>query len=273
MTELSCAECRESTAEFALNILTGRERAEILAHLEHCADCRERVAGLAVTADRLVELLPDADPPSGFSRRVAGTLTPAPAAKANRRMAAPVLTIAVALLTGVGGWLWHGAQTDPAPAPAPAPSTDPSHAGIRDVVYVPLTGNAHPVGKLFIYRGDPSWIYLQVDNETTPRNEVLDCVAIRPDGSSVPLGTITLHNGRGSWAGPTKLKLDNLTATRLVRSSGDVVATGRFDTTADDQQRPTHHEHHDHHDHQHRGHHHSHNHHHHHHKHDRDGDH
>jgi hypothetical protein len=90
MAELSCTECHKSIAEFALNILTGRERAEILTHLEQCDDCRERVADLALTADRLVDLLPDAEPPPGFAQRVANTLKPAP--KPTRRLAnAPVV--------------------------------------------------------------------------------------------------------------------------------------------------------------------------------------
>jgi anti-sigma factor RsiW len=74
MAEFSCTECHESLAEFALNILTGPELADLQAHLERSPHCRDRAADLAVTADRLVELLPEVEPPAGFSHRVADTL-------------------------------------------------------------------------------------------------------------------------------------------------------------------------------------------------------
>ncbi|MDQ3826925.1 MAG: zf-HC2 domain-containing protein [Actinomycetota bacterium] len=67
---VSCQQCRELAAELALNVLTGRERVGVLAHLEACAGCRDTVSALTDTADRLVELLPDAEPPVGFEHRV-----------------------------------------------------------------------------------------------------------------------------------------------------------------------------------------------------------
>jgi hypothetical protein len=66
---LTCQQCRELAAELALNVLSGRERVGALAHLDRCASCRDMVCALTATADRLVELLPDADPPAGFEKR------------------------------------------------------------------------------------------------------------------------------------------------------------------------------------------------------------
>ena len=43
-THMSCAEFHDSAAELALGVLTGRERAEALAHLDHCEACREMSA-------------------------------------------------------------------------------------------------------------------------------------------------------------------------------------------------------------------------------------
>lgn len=70
MVELSCEQCREVAAEFAAGALMGRERVAILAHLERCARCRDTVDTFAATAARLVELLPEAEPPPGFVQRV-----------------------------------------------------------------------------------------------------------------------------------------------------------------------------------------------------------
>lgn len=70
MGGVSCQQCRELAAELALNVLPARERVGVLAHLDACAGCRDTVSALTDTADRLVELLPDTEPPVGFEHRV-----------------------------------------------------------------------------------------------------------------------------------------------------------------------------------------------------------
>lgn len=67
---MTCQQCHELAAELALNVLPARERVGVLAHLDTCGGCRETVSALTVTADRLVELLPGAEPPAGFEHRV-----------------------------------------------------------------------------------------------------------------------------------------------------------------------------------------------------------
>ncbi|HEX8934930.1 MAG TPA: zf-HC2 domain-containing protein [Pseudonocardiaceae bacterium] len=67
---MTCQQCRELAAELALNVLPARERVGVLAHLDACGGCRDTVAAMTVTADRLVELLPAADPPVGFEHQV-----------------------------------------------------------------------------------------------------------------------------------------------------------------------------------------------------------
>jgi predicted anti-sigma-YlaC factor YlaD len=70
MDRVSCRQCRELAAELALNVLPARERVGVLAHLDACAGCRDTVSALTDTADRLVELLPVAEPPVGVEHRV-----------------------------------------------------------------------------------------------------------------------------------------------------------------------------------------------------------
>ena len=55
---MSCAEFHDSAAELALGVLTGRERAEALEHLDHCEACREHVRSLTTTGEELLGLLP-----------------------------------------------------------------------------------------------------------------------------------------------------------------------------------------------------------------------
>ncbi len=72
--DMTCAELRDVAAELALGVLTGRERAAAIAHLETCKACRAEVRELMATGERLLELLPPAEPPAGFETRVLGRL-------------------------------------------------------------------------------------------------------------------------------------------------------------------------------------------------------
>jgi anti-sigma-K factor RskA len=82
---MGCDELADVAAELALGVLTGRERAEALAHLAQCPACRENVRQLAVTGEELLELLPVSEPPPGFETRVMdrlGFTTPSPYCRA-----------------------------------------------------------------------------------------------------------------------------------------------------------------------------------------------
>jgi len=80
LNHVSCEELAEVAAELALGVLTGRERAMAIAHLDNCDECRENVRQLMATGEQLLELLPPAEPPAGFETRVLARLgLPAPA--------------------------------------------------------------------------------------------------------------------------------------------------------------------------------------------------
>jgi len=109
--EMSCAEFADAAAELALGVLTGRERARALAHLDRCEACRENVRQLTVTGEELVGLLPAIEPPAGFETRVMERLglgTPAPApvaapARAPVRPLGPVRRLERKLADWTGG--------------------------------------------------------------------------------------------------------------------------------------------------------------------------
>ena len=49
LNEMGCDEFTDVAAELALGVLTGRERAQAIAHLDHCDACRENVRQLTMT--------------------------------------------------------------------------------------------------------------------------------------------------------------------------------------------------------------------------------
>ncbi|HTR95657.1 MAG TPA: hypothetical protein VMI73_28315 [Trebonia sp.] len=70
LNDMTCAELADVAAELALGVLTGRERAVAIAHLDTCDACREHVRQLMATGEQLRELLPPAEPSAGFETRV-----------------------------------------------------------------------------------------------------------------------------------------------------------------------------------------------------------
>ena len=224
MTELSCQQCREHTAELALGVLCGRQRAEVLAHLDRCTACQDLVGELTVTVDRLIDSLPEAESPAGFEQRVlTAVVTPPPRARRRWRPAA-ALVLAVGL--GAGGWILGRAS----PA-APPPAAD-ARDGVRTVMFSPLTADGRQVGQAYVYPGLPSWMYLLLDGDDAAASGTVGCEVVHRDGSRVQLGTFSLTQGYRGWGTPAPIDTTTLAAIRLISSDGHTLATARFSAPA-----------------------------------------
>jgi hypothetical protein len=70
LNEMGCDELAGVAAELGFGVLTGRGRAEALAHLDQCEACRGSVSRLTVTGEEFLGLLPSSEPPPGFETRV-----------------------------------------------------------------------------------------------------------------------------------------------------------------------------------------------------------
>jgi hypothetical protein len=227
---MSCAEFADSAAELALGVLTGRERAEALAHLDHCEACREHVRQLATTGEELLALLPTAEPPAGFETRVMdrlGFAAPAPTSIRRRRrpawghamsprrvLAAAAVVVAVAV-AAVGGWGLHGA-TAPATATAQLSSAT-LHSADQD---------NDQVGEVYVYTGDRRWMYMTVDLESG--NGTVICQLVGSDGHVTTVGSFRLADGYGSWGSPAWIGNGPPVGARLVSANGTVLATATF---------------------------------------------
>ena len=94
MSPLSCPDVEELAPELALGTLPGDQRSAVLAHLDGCTDCRRLLNKLSDTADSLLLMAPEVEPPPGFTRRVMAGLKPAQ----RRRWRLVALAAAAALL-------------------------------------------------------------------------------------------------------------------------------------------------------------------------------
>ena len=121
MTRLDCREVRAMASELALGVVSGRERADGVAHLAGCRACRQVVDDLAGTVDSLLLIGPQAEPSLGFETALAERLraeVPAAGRKSSIRTrqpkgrlrrfgpwvaaAAALLLVAAAVALGVG---------------------------------------------------------------------------------------------------------------------------------------------------------------------------
>lgn len=250
--DMSCAELADAAAELALGVLTGRERAEALAHLDHCEACREHVRQLTMTGEELLGLLPLREPPAGFETRVmerlglgaperrpAGRIGPISrfrrlfgkpagnhAGGADRKAGGPgistwlggqprrLLAAAAVLLAVIAAGLggW-GLRATTSPAAAWSPLTSAAL----------LSASDHTVGKLFYYDGDPQWVYMSVNMATG--NGTVICQLESTDGQLTTVGSFQLNDGYGTWATSAAVSHGDLAGARLITTDGTVLAT------------------------------------------------
>ncbi len=252
LNEMGCREFSDVAAELALGVLTGRERAQALAHLDHCASCREQVRQLTATGEGLLGLLPSVEPPAGFEARVmdriglaapapststSTTTSPAPhagwisrvfllgrkpAGQAATGQARPagrtrrvlaLAAVAVAVVAGgLGGWGLRSGT----PAPAGTP--------LSSAALVSATHQA--AGKIFLYQGSSRWLYMSVDMPAG--NGTVICEVESRDGHVTTVGSFRLTGGHGYWGSPVPATQGPLTGARLVGPDGTVLATASF---------------------------------------------
>lgn len=242
---MSCAAFDAVAAELALGVLTGRERAQALAHLERCDACRENTRQLTITGEELLGLLPAVEPPAGFETRVmtrlgltvgprpapagrnlrpvpAGRdLRPAPAARlagasrpGGRRKVLAVAAVTLAVVAAaLGGWGLRAATSAPAASPLSSATL--------------VSASHQTVGKIFLYNGGVRWMYMSVDLELG--NSTVTCQLEDRNGHVIYAGSFQLAGGYGAWGSPNPLPSDQVVAVaRLLTADGHVLATARF---------------------------------------------
>jgi hypothetical protein len=232
LNEMGCEEFANVAAELALGVLTGRERAQALAHLERCDGCRAEVRRLTLTGEELLGLLPTAEPPAGFETRVLariGLEPPAPAPKPHvwtlprrsaarppgitRRLLAAAAVVAALAVAILGGWGLRAATSTPT-------------ASSRLTSAALVSAGHHSAGTIFVYNGTPRWLYMSVDMSSG--NGPVICQVVGRDGHVTTVGSFWVDNGSGSWGSPAPA--GPLAGARLVTQNGAVLATATFAT-------------------------------------------
>lgn len=215
MSEQTCTTVREAAAEYALGILPPGEREHVAAHLLRCGDCRREVDDMTRIGDELMELIPAAEPPLGFDRKVLV------AVRSPRRRFGPSGTGRSWVAGGVAG-LVAAAAAVAVLFGLGAGSGRPVHTTEQSAQ---LVSDGHVIGTVYT-EGNPLWVWMKVEGAAV--SGPVTCDVVEGDGSVVELGSFDLVGGSGSWAAPAPSKVARISGTRLVTAGGRVVAVATF---------------------------------------------
>lgn len=215
---MRCEEIRDLTAELALGIADGEERAEALRHLSTCAECRREVEQLSQVADELLLLAPVQEPPAGFESRVveAMGLERRPRRRLVRwltpRWLAPRLGPALAAAAVTAAVLIGVYQDDRQTADRYRAVLDQAN-GQYFLAERLADGTGAGGGVAFGYEGRPSWLFITVN--PAHRDDLTRAELLATDGRTVPLRAFELDR-RGSWGGAIPVKLSEVSSIRLL---------------------------------------------------------
>jgi len=218
---------RPLLAELATGAATGIDRDRGLRHVETCVACQQELAELALTADQLLLMVPEREPPAGFEAEVmnriggltdGGTppLDPAPPRTRGRRSGRPVRVVsafmAVLLATGLGAgvsYLEGGPDRHLADRYRQMTAAGAGYADAAPVTTVDGT----VVGHLYVYQGAPAWAIVKLT--AAPAAGAWDMSIVTRDGLRYPMGvcTVTGHSGVTGYALP--MPVDDIAAVDL----------------------------------------------------------
>src|SRR5450631_373784 len=220
--EMTCEEFGDIAAELALGVLTGRERAHAIEHLDQCDAFREHVRQLSLTGEEMLGLLPGQEPSAGFETRVRGRLGLAPQRpKRSRRMLATAAVLLAAVACGLGGWGLRGVTSASATR-----GRSTAQAPLRSAAL--LTASHQTAGKIFLYDGNPRWLYMAVNTGVSTRSGTVVCQLEATGGRIITIGSFRLDSGYGSWGSPDPVDPGSVTGARLTSPNGTVLATASF---------------------------------------------
>jgi hypothetical protein len=206
VTPLSCSDVEELAPELALGTLPGDQRSAALAHLDGCTACRRLVNKLSDTADAVLLIAPEVEPPAGFTQRVMTGLVP-PHRRRWRRVA---LAAAAALVLGFGiGYV-------------------PGHMGSSSVAMVQVAtfvkqGDETVAGQVYARADNPAWVFMTIHD--AGGGDSYACELLLKDGQTVPIGSFKMHGGAGSWGRAVDVTLSRVRSVQLRDAKGDVAAT------------------------------------------------
>lgn len=213
MTDITCNQAQESLTEYALGILPDSDSGVIRAHLLTCASCERELTEFSDIGDRLLDLVPDAEPSLGFDDAVIARVSKPKGFARRQWHSHPLvsrLVVAAAIIAAVV---------------IPVSIADDHHSSKPAELTASLLANTRTVGTVSL-SGRPLWIDMSVWGETAPGS--ITCQLIRKDGRVVTVGKFDVVNGSGSWGAPVAGAASQYRGARILSPTGQVAAQASF---------------------------------------------
>jgi hypothetical protein len=211
-----CEDYENDLAELALGVLTGRDRASALTHVDSCPRCAEELEQLSRAADAVVLVAPETEPPLGFDVRLFERMGVTDVSQRRSRLPrwVPVAAAAavVALATGLGLGLSSS---------SPPTVTAQNHA--QTVVSANLVEHGQTVGRVVAFGGSKPWMSMMLADSSA--RGTVNCVVVTTDGVTHQVGTFVARQGYGAWLAPLKVSPSDIRSAEVVAPSGTVLAT------------------------------------------------
>jgi anti-sigma-K factor RskA len=221
MREEGCAAYQDELPELALGVLTGRDRARVLAHVETCPHCAEELQQLSRAVDAVVQIAPEVEPPMGFEVRLFERMGVTDELRQRRQRALPRRWVAGALAAAAAvAALAVGLSLGLSSSPAPTQNAAPAHG----VVVANLVERGAVVGRVATHGGANPWMSMMLADSSV-RGRV-DCVVVTSDGVSHHVGSfVATPDGYGAWISPLHVNPRDIHTAEVVSPSGTVLAT------------------------------------------------
>lgn len=214
-----CVQYGDDLAELALGVLTGRERARALSHVESCPRCAEELEQLSRAADVVVGLAPEAEPPLGFETRLfdkMGIEEVRPRRRRRPRYWIPATAAAAVAALAVGLGLGLSSSSPP----------NGTAQGVQRhgaVETAALVENGEHVGRVDVFGGTKPWMQMTLDDSSA--RGVVHCVVVTDNGQVHEVGTFEAKDGYGAWAAPLHVDPASVRSAQVMSPSGTVIAS------------------------------------------------
>lgn len=229
MNGVGCNEVAAMAGELALGVVSGRERADGLAHLAACGSCRQLVADLSQSADALLVVGPVAEPPAGFESSVVNRL------RAEQQPAPRTATVLDrhALLRRRRSWAALGVAAALVLVSAALISVVRSDGGHSTAVAFTRTAamsspNGSDVGRLVV-TGRPNSVFVALPGwrqlEQHQAGYGYRLRARLDTGRTVVLGPMRLADPESTWGTVTRFDVRRLRAVAMVDDDGHVLCS------------------------------------------------
>jgi anti-sigma-K factor RskA len=216
-----CEECSAELPELALGVLTGRDRARALAHVENCPHCADDLEQLSRAADTVLHAAPDAEPPVGFEVRLFERMGVADVPRPERRRRRAPRWVPTGIAAAAAAVAALGVGLGLTLTSSPTSPVAQAHAS-GTVESANLVQDGRTVGHVVYFDGAKPWMSMMLADAGVQGQ--LNCVVVSDDGTAHFVGTLVAHDGYGAWYAPLHVNPDDLRSAKVVSPSGAVIA-------------------------------------------------